>query len=231
MSKLLFLCCFGIITSHALAQKNIQICFVNTVDNTPLTLHDSVYTNTFNENYTISKLKYYISNFNITPTPPRGYKKNVYLITQGANQCFTTKLLTKNATGISFLLGVDSATNYSGPQNGPLDPLNDMFWTWNNGYVVFKLEGTNHTLPENNNKIEHHIGGFKAPYNTSQKIYIPLPQNYIIQHKTITIQANLNKYWNSTNSIKITQNPVIATPGALAHAAAQNFINIFTLIK
>jgi hypothetical protein len=45
-------------------------------------------------------------------------------------------------TGIRFLLGVDSARNVSGIQTGALDPARGMFWTWNSGYVMAKIEGS-----------------------------------------------------------------------------------------
>ena len=37
-------------------------------------------------------------------------------------------------------LGVDSLRNVTGVQTGALDPAMDMYWTWNTGYVMAKLE-------------------------------------------------------------------------------------------
>ena len=44
-------------------------------------------------------------------------------------------------TELQFLLGVDSLHNVSGAQTDDLDPAKDMFWTWNSGYVMAKMEG------------------------------------------------------------------------------------------
>ena len=43
---------------------------------------------------------------------------------------------------IQFDLGTDSLTNVSGAFGGDLDPVKGMYWTWNSGYINFKLEGT-----------------------------------------------------------------------------------------
>src|SRR4051794_25990226 len=41
----------------------LRITFVNTANGKKISLRDSMYTNAFGEQYNISKLKYYISNF------------------------------------------------------------------------------------------------------------------------------------------------------------------------
>jgi hypothetical protein len=43
---------------------------------------------------------------------------------------------------IQFNLGLDSLTNVSGALGGDLDPTKGMYWTWQNGYVNFKLQGS-----------------------------------------------------------------------------------------
>lgn len=42
---------------------------------------------------------------------------------------------------LKFNLGIDSLTNVSGAMGGDLDPTNGMYWTWQSGYINFKLEG------------------------------------------------------------------------------------------
>ncbi len=69
-----------------------------------------------------------------------------------------------------FLLGVDSLHNVSGAQTDALDPAKDMFWTWNTGYVMAKLEGNSPSSALVNNKYEFHVGGFSGKYNVLKKI-------------------------------------------------------------
>lgn len=60
--------------------------------------------------------------------------------------------------GMDITFGVDSARNVSGVQTGALDPANEMFWTWNSGYIMVKAEGTS---PQSaSNIFKYHLGGF-----------------------------------------------------------------------
>lgn len=66
---------------------------------------------------------------------------------------------------IRFGLGIDSITNSEARIEGDLDPVNGMYWTWNSGFINFKLEGTyNHTA------FEYHIGGYRSPLNCYREI-------------------------------------------------------------
>ena len=129
------------------------------------------------------------------------------------------------------MLGVDSLDNCSGAQSGALDPLNDMFWTWNNGYVMFKLEGKSASSTADNNRIEQHIGGYKGGNKTMREIFLPIDKNYFKENSIITIQLNLDKYWNGLNDLHIAETPVITAPGELAKKAADNFKGMFLIKK
>jgi hypothetical protein len=210
------------------AQKNIYLKFENIANGKKLVLNDSVYTNAFGEKYTVSKLKYYISNVNFQTISER-FKKNVYLVDASKNDSIKIKKIADKVFGIYFQIGVDSLLNCSGAQTGALDPLNDMFWTWNNGYVNFKLEGFSPSSNANNKKVEQHIGGYKSPYTTMRKIYLKLPADYFKYRKNITIQLNLDKYWKATNEIRIAEKPVIASAGQMASDASENFSQMFSI--
>lgn len=71
-----------------------------------------------------------------------------------------------------FNIGVDSATSCSGAMGGDLDPTKGMFWSWNSGYINFKLEGTYPACPTRNHKFEFHLGGYQYPYGTLQQIKV-----------------------------------------------------------
>ncbi|MEP6628627.1 MAG: MbnP family protein, partial [Ginsengibacter sp.] len=142
----------------------LKVTFVNTANGKVITLRDSVYKNAFGEEYSINKLKYYISNFSV-PGSGIAFEMDPYHLinaSEESNNSFEISLSPGKYKSISFLLGVDSARNCSGAQSGALDPTNDMFWTWNSGYVMFKLEGTSAASKADLQRIEHHIGGYKA---------------------------------------------------------------------
>lgn len=73
---------------------------------------------------------------------------------------------------IRFRFGVDSLTNAAGAQGGDLDPTQGMYWAWQSGYINFKLEGVSPICPSRNNRFQYHLGGFQAPYATSQMIQL-----------------------------------------------------------
>ena len=48
-------------------------------------------------------------------------------------------------------------------RTGVLDPSGagaDMYWTWNSGYIFFKMEGTSPAATGMGNSFMYHIGGF-----------------------------------------------------------------------
>jgi hypothetical protein len=134
--------------------------------------------------------------------------------------------------GISFLLGIDSISNCSGAQTGALDPTNDMFWTWNTGYVIFKLEGTSTASTSDLQRIEHHIGGYKESDNVTKKIQLAFPTPLTIKENgsaELMIEMNLDHYWNAVTNIKISETSVCMSPGPVAKKMAQNFNSLFSI--
>ncbi len=74
--------------------------------------------------------------------------------------------------GLSFTVGIDSSAVSEGATGGILDPVrNEMFWSWNSGYVALKLEGQSQASPGKafGNSIDttaehgfvYHVGGWK----------------------------------------------------------------------
>lgn len=214
---------------------NVKISFVNTVNHVPLVLDSVTYTNAFAENYTVSKFKYYISNlFLVADKKNIAVKESYYLVDEKdtATKSILLTLPVGNYESLSFLLGVDSLKNVSGAQSGALDPTNDMFWTWNSGYVMAKLEGNSPASTVVNNKVEYHIGGFASADNVIKKITLPLNTN--INKDTVTeiiIEADINTWWQIPNDILIAANAVCTNPGVLAKKIAANYSKMFSVIK
>ena len=92
---------------------------------------------------------------------------------------------------LTFSLGIDSLTNVSGAFGGDLDPTNGMYWTWQSGYINFKLEGLAPECPARQHRFQFHIGGYQAPYNSLQQISFP-----IYNQRTIDIQLSLHQLFN-----------------------------------
>lgn len=75
---------------------------------------------------------------------------------------------------IKFHLGIDSLTNTSGAVGGELDPTKGMYWSWQSGYINFKLEGNSPLCSTRNHEFQFHLGGYAAPFASIQTVYLPL---------------------------------------------------------
>lgn len=218
----------------------VKITFRNMVNTTPMVLGATVYTNPFGETYTLSKFKYYISNvrLGLSGVPTTAIEKESYhLVDQSVpgSLSFSFEAEENSFITLSFLIGVDSVRNVSGAQTGALDPLKDMFWTWNSGYIMAKLEGTSPQSNQVGNKIEYHIGGFSGVNNAVRAFAIALPGGKFVNIKKgkiseIILEADVNKWWQSSSDVKITDMPVCTTPGVLAKKVADNYRNLFRVI-
>ena len=217
------------------AYGTVKVVFKNKVKNDALVLNTQTYTNSFNEEYSISKFKYYISNVALSHGNYTSAENNSYHLIDAADpasQTFSFNVAANHPyQSIHFLIGVDSLRNVSGAQTGALDPVNDMFWTWNSGYIMAKLEGNSPASPAINHKIEYHIGGFSGINNVLKPVVIDLGGLNIQNGKTteIIIDADINTWWQDPNDLKFANSPVSAMPGELSKKYADNYRKMFTL--
>lgn len=215
----------------------VKITFVNTVKGKPLELNTGSYINPFGETYSVTKFKYYISNIFLLKGKAVFFEPESYhLVDESKPEAlqFSFALDEGNYSSLNFTLGVDSLHNVSGAQTGALDPLNDMFWTWNSGYVMAKLEGKSPQSKQVNNKLEFHIGGFMGESNVLKSVTLNFPAGKMLEIKEgktteIIIEADINEWWQQPNDIKITEQAVCSTPGALAKKIADNYGKMFTI--
>ncbi|MEO6136953.1 MAG: MbnP family protein [Ginsengibacter sp.] len=214
----------------------VKIVFKNCVKGANIVLYDSSYVNPFGEEFTINKFRYYVSNLAL-----KGHGKNFlrsndfYLIDEKnpESQEIELEVPTGKYLSINFLLGVDSLHNVSGAQSGALDPINDMFWTWNTGYVMAKLEGNSPSSTIVNHKYEFHIGGFSGKYNVLKNIELKFPgKPFILKNKMsveIVVEADINTWWQNPTDIKIADRPAINSPGIHALEISNNYAKMFTI--
>lgn len=220
---------------------NLMLKFRAKAD-TNLLHFDSVYTNFFDETYKVSKFRFYIHNIRLFNTDSSyevstGKTKH-YLIDFADSATALIKLTVRpyvyNRIGLT--IGVDSVLNVSGAQSGDLDPAKGMFWTWNSGYIMAKLEGTSPAANVAGNKFEYHIGGFSGVDNTLRSPVLLFPFGQTVQLKKdglteLVIDANAAAWFYNPHDISIAQHPVITTPGPLARQMADNYSKMFTVIS
>src|SRR5689334_1053005 len=170
-----FICFLLLLNSDINAQK-IFLHFQNKAGDKILQ-PDGIYQNTFGETFTVRNFKYYISNIVLHDSvKTQTYPDQYFLIDNldSASQQIELNTSLKNITAIKFLLGVDSLKNVSGIQTGALDPAKGMFWTWNTGYVMAKLEGISPSANMPQHVFSYHVGGYKQNEKAEREIIFQL---------------------------------------------------------
>jgi len=111
-----------------------------------------------------------------------------------------------------------------------------MFWTWNSGYIMAKLEGSSPVSNQPDSRFEYHIGGFKNHENEVKKILLAFPGSETLdissgKSSTVKITADANAWFDAVNPISIATNPVCSTPGSLAKLIAENYYHMFDVVN
>ncbi len=226
----LVLVCFMFLGNKA--DKKLLISFHHFIGNQPLVLNDTA-TNIFGEKMVVRKFKYYVANLVIiTVDGKRQTLPNSYFLideTDSLSKSIVLPQPNKAISSLEFILGVDSLRNCSGIQTGALDPLHGMFWTWNTGYIFAKLEGNAPAAQTAANGFTFHIGGFKKGENAIKTIQLPIQENN--SSKDIQIKVDINAWFNGKEALPIANNPICHSPGKLALRFANNYAQMFTIMK
>jgi hypothetical protein len=214
---------------NASVKADLSVEFDNVAGSSDLQLNTGVYTNASNEALTITKLKYYISNFVLTAIDGTSYvvpqDSCYFLIDESDEETHEPVIHVPEGEykAISFLIGVDSLRNTKdiSERTGVLDPVSaggDMYWGWNSGYIFFKMEGTSPVSPEVGNIFMYHIGGFggysSKTLNNLKTISLDLtargtPKVKAGKETNIHLFVDILKVFDGTQKISIAANPVV----------------------
>ena len=188
---------------------DLKIKFVHS----DLVLDKGSYANTFAQSFSISKLQYYISNLQLLGDSTEYLNRNGYYLIDASNDSTCTIILKnvpeKKYNSLLFIIGIDSLkSTEESVQEGSLDPMNGMFWTWNTGYIFFKLEGK-----FSNKDLTYHIGGYKKPANCIRRVKLDI----LSQSKEIIIQVEARKFLQDIDLSKL--------PTVTSHLHAEEMAN------
>lgn len=219
----LIICCT--VSVEAQKTQTLTIRFENRFGKELLHPEQTYYLNG-RDTLVINRFKYYISHIQLRNDDGKiVIPENQYYLIDVADENSTTIRLSipdGTYTGIQFLLGVDSIRNVSGVQTGALDPLQGMFWTWNSGYIMAKLEGTASSSMIAGKQFTYHIGGFRSNQNTTRIIELKSPAFT----NAISIVADASVWFKD---IDIATTPICHSPGALAIRFANNYSTMFSI--
>jgi hypothetical protein len=111
-----------------------------------------------------------------------------------------------------------------------------MYWSWNSGYIFFKMEGTSPVSTQNGNIFQYHIGlfgGYTAPtINNLKTITLDLTARGTAKIKAtksanIHLLVDIMKVFNGTTNISIAKNSVVMV-SPFSATIANNYVNMFS---
>ncbi len=177
------------------------------------------------DSISLSLLKFYVSDF----SQAGQQRKNVHLFDSDQPETFTWTLNgTIQQEGISFKIGLDSAYNTSGALNGDLDPIKGMYWAWNSGYIMAKIEGISNASKALHHLVEYHIGGYKSPYNTVRNVELSLPSLKNGTANDIYINVDLSTWFVGVDISKLSS---VVIPGEEAAHMADRYSKMCSVLK
>jgi hypothetical protein len=193
--KTLFLWSLSLLLGAATTAQ-VVLRFDNQFNGRKVILDSPSYNPGYRAPFTISRLQYYISNIVFTRTNGQQHivprANSFFLVRQSSDSSRNIVLNIPDGvySSVSFLVGIDSLTSTLPieQRKGVLDPGMDMaagegmYWTWNSGYIFFKMEGSSPAIPADKTgfrEFEYHIGGyggFNSPtINNIRRIAFDLP--------------------------------------------------------
>ena len=205
---------------------------------------DRVYETFLNDDITLTKFKYYLSNIELTKndgtiwkSPQRYHLVEVNDETSSTFQIKLQDLPRGEYSQLSFAIGVDSVNNHSGKQEGALDPDYGMFWIWETGYVFFKIEGFYHRPVGDKGAMVYHVGRD----NCYRKISLKIPSNRLQVSQNagnqLHIVADVKKLFGGFKGASIDlkapadKSSISVMGGDKALKVANNFTQMFSLEK
>ncbi|MBI3233353.1 MAG: hypothetical protein HYZ42_04825 [Bacteroidetes bacterium] len=188
--------------------------------------NDTFYKINNQDSIQITTLKLYISNIQFMENNIVVWKEenSGHLIDASDEKSLSVELNVSTSikfSQISFTIGIDSITNVSGVMGGDLDPTKGMYWTWQSGYINFKLEGKSNVCKTRNSEFEFHIGGYQSPFNTLQSALLN-----IICNPKIEIDIDCKKLFES---IELAKQNHIMSPCNEAVFLSKKIVRIFSI--
>jgi hypothetical protein len=240
---LLIICAFSMIAfysckkNHILAKGDVTLEMDNVVDGIHIDVTGATqYTDALGDTFTVSKLKYYITNVQLKKKDGTWYSdpNSYYLINEAdsnARTCVLADVPGEEYTSVRFTVGVDSAKSVAGPQTGALDPANGMIMTSGNGYIFFNAEGHSPSVTIPTHSFIYHIGGYTAMMGGAAMRTIEKDFGGATLTVDGTREAEIHmtaEFKTFLGNVNMSLNHEVTTPGNAAMEFAGKYANMFT---
>jgi hypothetical protein len=227
---LLFSCCSKENSSqyNPSVMGELTVEFDNIAGSVDLELNAKGYINSSGENFTVTRLKYYVSNFSLINADGTVYtvpQDSCYFLIDESDPSTHEPLLhvpEGEYKSLSFIVGVDSlrSTLDFSQRTGVLDTTvngGDMYFDFNKGYIFFNLEGSSATA-STGGTYKYHIGGFggysSPTFNNIKKLTLDLTQRGTPKVKAgketnIHLMVDVLKFFDGKTKLSIASNPTV----------------------
>jgi len=228
MNKFYFLLVSVFLSNNLLAQSSVNRNYPIIIQpwlNGQLLVLDDGETDLKKTPLTIETLRFYLSNltFYKNDQPVFREKESYHLIDAAIESTLKINIALPAALDfdrLQFHLGIDSLTNDSGVKGGDLDPTKGMYWSWNTGYINFKLEGRSINCPTRFNSFQFHLGGFLEGQDCLQTIQIAN-----VQKDQAMLKFDINKF---LEAIDLSLEYQIMSPGEKAKQLSETAAKAFS---
>ncbi len=238
---LLLLAITSCIYDDSISITDLNLEIANVINKTSIELKDGSYSNKSNEVYSVSNLKYIISNIVLIKANGEEYRypieKSYFLINEAdknSKKITLTDIEASEYTKIRFGLGVDQS-NY--PLNGvnnfiPTAKENEMIWSWSAGYIFLKFEGKYNSVDGVDKDFKLHIGSHGTTQDNYKEVTISLSKAVTLSEEktaTLTILADISKIFDSINTYSLTIKDEIQIDPINAPKIVENASTMFSV--
>lgn len=179
--------------------------------NTASLKQNTDYVTAAGDTISVEQLRYYLSNVQLKNANGVWVNLGNYNLVDIENAASENVSITNIPAGtyskIRFYIGVDSIANSSGAQEGALSPANDMFWSWNTGYIFFRLKGKFN----GNNPLALDIGGIAN---------LPVVEADLASFKQQSNSITINEEFNLADVFITPTNYSLRTMPSMIHSAS-----------
>ncbi|GGX19971.1 MbnP family protein [Aquimarina muelleri] len=219
---------------------SVNLNFNNSIENTSIIMNNTSYTNKSGETYTISQLKYIISNIVFIKANGEEFKypteKSYFLINEEVAESKTIELNTISEgeyTKIRFGIGVDQSKYPLHRTNNfiPTAQENEMLWSWSAGYIFLKFEGGYSVGGQENTDFKIHIGSHGTTLDNYKEVILDLPNTLNIKENAtsrVVINADIAKIFDSVNTHSLSIKSDIQVDPENAPKIAENSATMFS---
>jgi hypothetical protein len=216
-----------------LSKITLTITMQHDVNDNQLEFDNIIYTNAFGNNYSVSRLQYFISGFKLTKSDGTviSIEEAQYVdATIKATHTFSPeqKIPDGDYASISFVFGLDAEANTNGRFPNP--PESNMEWppTLGGGYHYMKLEGKIEAGETTNNYQAH-----SGPTNGNQNfILVDLADATFSasgNDLTINVKMDINNWWENPHIIDLNTMTMMMGSQEKQQMLKENGGNVFEL--